>query len=363
MQAAAARAGFLTEKKTAMMKTTILASTLLLAVSTAAQAASPPSTWCAAGKPVRFAGLNWESASFLTELLREVFESGYGCTTDALPGNTVTMENALANNDIQVIAEEWIGRSDAWNQAAAAGKVVGLGKTLTGASEGWYVPDYLVNGDRKRGIAAAAPALKSVADLPRYAALFRDPESPDKGRFLNCPTGWTCEGVNSQKLKAYRLTTSYTNFRPGTGPALDAEVASAYRRGKPVLFYYWTPTALMGKYRFIKLQEPAYNEACFKTLADKDNPAPCASASPDAVIQTGASRAFHAADPVLVSVLQRFSVPIDRLNETLARQSTQKQDWRTLARAYIVRYPEQVKLWVPADIAGKVIAAAEKHQR
>ncbi|WP_205508360.1 glycine betaine ABC transporter substrate-binding protein, partial [Stenotrophomonas indicatrix] len=76
----------------------------------------------------------------------------------------------------------------------------------------------------QRGIEAKAPELRSVADLPRYKALFRDPEEPAKGRFYNCPTGWTCEIVNSQKLKAYRLQDSYTNFRTGTGPALDAAI-------------------------------------------------------------------------------------------------------------------------------------------
>lgn len=62
------------------------------------------------GKVV-FAGLNWESGMFTTDLLRYVLEKGYGCETDALPGNTVTMENALRQNDIQVTGEQWAGRS------------------------------------------------------------------------------------------------------------------------------------------------------------------------------------------------------------------------------------------------------------
>jgi glycine betaine/proline transport system substrate-binding protein len=37
------------------------------------------------------------------------------------------MENALSSNDIQVFAEEWVGRSEVWNKASAAGKVVGIG--------------------------------------------------------------------------------------------------------------------------------------------------------------------------------------------------------------------------------------------
>ena len=105
----------------------------LLAAAAGAQAEG----WCESGKAVKFAGLNWESGTLLTELMQFVLAKGYGCTTDSLPGNSITMEQALSTNDIQVFAEEWIGRSDAWNKAAAAGKVVGVGEPIVGAVEGW----------------------------------------------------------------------------------------------------------------------------------------------------------------------------------------------------------------------------------
>ena len=53
--------------------------------------------------------------------------------TDTLPGTTITLETALANNDIQVIGEEWAGRSPVWVKAEAEGKVVSLGDTVKGS--------------------------------------------------------------------------------------------------------------------------------------------------------------------------------------------------------------------------------------
>ncbi|SMC29266.1 glycine betaine/proline transport system substrate-binding protein [Andreprevotia lacus DSM 23236] len=325
---------------------------LLLACAGTAGAADAP--WCKAGKPVKLAGLNWESGALLTELIKTVLEQGYGCQTEIVPGTTVTLETALASNDIQVIAEEWVGRSEAWNKAAAEGKVKVAGKVIVGATEGWYVPDYVIKGDSKRGIAAAAPRLNSVADLPAYTALFKDEEEPARGRFLNCPTGWTCEGVNSQKLKAYGLQNSYVNFRPGTGAALDAEISSAYQRGKPILFYYWAPTALMGKYRFIKLQEPAYNEACFKTLANKDHPKPCGSAAPEALIQTALSKPLADADPALVAFFSRFNVPINVLNRALAHMADNKLDAAAEAKLFFAQQPKIWHNWLPADVAARI---------
>jgi glycine betaine/proline transport system substrate-binding protein len=328
---------------------------VLLACALPAQAQTK-SAWCDSGKPVRFAGVSWESGALLTELMRYVMEKGYGCKTDAIPGNSVTLEAALASNDIQVFAEEWIGRSDAWNDAAKAGKVKAVGRVIVGASEGWYVPHYVVHGDPERKIKPMAPDLKSVADLPKYKDLFKDDEEPGKGRFLNCPTGWTCEGVNSQKLKAYKLTDSYVNFRPGTGAALDAGISSAIQRGKPILFYYWNPTGLMGKYKFAQLQEPAYNEACFKTLADKDHKDPCGSGAPEALIQAGVSRAFHDADPVLMDVLSKFNVPLPLLNKTLSEMADKKQDAKTAAKDFLKANPAVWGKWVPTEVAAKVAA-------
>lgn len=337
----------------------LAAATLAAGFTGMAQQASAATTspWCSAGKPVKFAGIDWESGAFVTEVMRYVMEKGYGCQTDALPGNSVTMEAALGNNDIQVFGEEWVGRSDAWNNAFKAGKVKAVGNVFRGAVEGWFVPDYVVLGDPKKDIKPLAPGLKTVADLPKYKNLFRDEEEPSKGRFLNCPSGWTCEGVNTQKLKTYKLMADYVNFRPGTGAALDASIASAVKRRQPVLFYYWTPTAMMGKYKFVQLKEPAYNEACYKTLEDTKNPNPCPSASPEATVQAGVSSVFHKADPVLVSMLSKFNIPLPLLNSTLADMVEKKAEPKAMAVPFLKAHPEIWKQWVPADVATKISAS------
>ncbi|MNQ46802.1 Glycine betaine-binding periplasmic protein precursor [compost metagenome] len=306
----------------------------LLAGAASAQAAG----WCESGKPVKFAGLNWESGMLLTDLLQFVLKNGYGCETDSLPGNSITMEQALGNNDIQIFAEEWIGRSDAWNKAAAAGKVVGVGAPIVGATEGWYVPRYVIAGDTKRGIEAKAPQLKAIADLGQYAELFRDPEEPGKGRFYNCPAGWTCELDNSEMLKSYGLEEKFTNFRPGTGPALDAAVLSSYRRGEPILFYYWSPTPLMGQAELVKLEE--------KPGVDKS-----------VTIQVGLSKTFHDEAPELVAVLNKVNLPIDLLNQNLAKMAKEKMDSADLAKVFLKEHPEVWHAWVSEDAAKKIDAA------
>ncbi|MGE7956407.1 ABC transporter substrate-binding protein [Pseudomonas sp. NPDC089530] len=307
--------------------------------------------------PIHFGDITWESGSLITEVLRLIVEKGYGYPTETLPGSTVSLEAALARNDIQVIGEEWAGRSPAWVKAEAEGKVFGLGDTVKGATEGWWVPEYVIKGDAERGIEPLAPELKSVDDLARYKAVFSDPEDPGRGRFLNSPSGWTSEIVNSQKLKAYGLSDSFVNFRTGSGAALDAEVSSSIRRGKPVLFYYWSPTPLLGKFKLVKLEEPAFDAEAWKTLADAGNPHPRGTRSLPAHLAIGVSAPFKAQYPELVSFFEKVDLPIDLLNRTLGRMSETRQPPRQVAEAFLREQPQVWQGWVPSEIASRVSAA------
>ncbi|WP_313614943.1 glycine betaine ABC transporter substrate-binding protein, partial [Agrobacterium sp.] len=125
------------------LKYTLAAAAMILGGSVGLAQAS----CCGDSKTVTFAGIDWESGSFITEVMKTILEKGYDCKVDFIPGNSVTLGQATANNDVQIFAEEWIGRSDVWNAAAAAGKVKSIGKTFVGASKGWFVPEYLVKGD------------------------------------------------------------------------------------------------------------------------------------------------------------------------------------------------------------------------
>ena len=316
---------------TAFPRRSLLAAGLSLGLLAAGTAQAD--SWCAS-KPVKFAGVNWESGMLLTELMGFVLQHGYDCKVDSIPGNSITLEQALGNNDIQVFAEEWIRRSEAWNKAAAAGKVVGVGAPIEGATEGWYVPRYLVEGE-----GAKAPKLKNIADLGQYAELFRDPEEPGKGRFYNCPAGWTCELENTQMLQSYGLSDKYTNFRPGTGPALDAAIVSATKRKQPILTYYWSPTPLLGRVDMVQLK-PRDGEA--KRIQ----------------VQAGLSKPFHDGAPELVAVLSRVNVPIELLNRTLAEQADAKQDAPAAAKALLKAHPELWQAWVTDAAARSKIQAA-----
>jgi glycine betaine/proline transport system substrate-binding protein len=315
--------------------------------------------YCESGRTVTFAGITWESGAFITEVMKTILAKGYGCKVDTITGNSVMLEQALANDDVQIFAEEWIGRSDAWNKAAAEGKVKAIGHPFKGASEGWYVPDYVVNGDAAKGVAPLAPGLRKVEDLkdPKYVALFKDAEEPARGRFLNCPSGWTCEGINTAKLEAYGLDRNYVNFRPGTGTALDAAIVSAYKQRQPILFYYWSPTAIMGKFNLVKLEEPPYSDACWATLTTKEVKTRQGCAFPEATVQYGVSSGFAKAAPELIALLERATFPLAEVNASLAAMADEKVEAPKAAMDFLKTKEAVWGRWVSDEARAKINAA------
>jgi ABC-type proline/glycine betaine transport system permease subunit/ABC-type proline/glycine betaine transport system substrate-binding protein len=315
--------------------------------------------YCGSGRAVALAGVNWESGEFITAVTREILERGFGCRTETIPGNTVTLEQAVANNDVQIFTEEWVSRSDVWKDAAAKGLVRGVGHPFVGAVEGWYVPLYMVRGDPARQIRPTAPGLTSVAQLgdPKYVAVFSDPEQPGRGRFLNCPSGWTCEGVNTAKLHAYGLESRYVDFRPGTGPAMDAAITSAYAQGQPLLFYYWSPSAIAGKLALFRLEEPPYTVACYKDLTSSNGAHRQGCAAPTPNIVYGVSSKFAADAPVIIAALDRMTFPLAVLNANLVARAEAQRDARAQAVLFLEQRPDVWTSWVTPAVAGRIAAS------
>lgn len=330
-----------------------LCATLILAVlctgTTAARAQA-----CEVDHKVVFAGLDYDSNAFHTALARHIIEHGYGCATDQQPGALVPLHNAMARGDVHLIMEVWKSNEpESWTAGVAAGQLVEVGTNFPDAIQGWFIPRYLVEGS-----AARAPDLRSVSDLPRYKDVFRDPEEPAKGRFLNCIAGWQCEVVNTKKLHAYGLTEHYTNFRPGTGAALAAAVESAIKRRRPVLFYYWGPTWLLGKLGddLIMLEEPPFDAAKWAALNALEDPshATDATAYPVVEVVIGANAGFISRAPQLHAFLTRYETTGQQVSEALAYMQDNDATPEAAALDFLRRRTDIWSGWLPPEVAERV---------
>ncbi|MGP4972382.1 glycine betaine ABC transporter substrate-binding protein [Psychrobacter alimentarius] len=303
----------------------------------------PISASAACESPIKFGALTWESGQFISGVLKYIAEDGYDCTIEEVPGAGPALETALSQDDIQIIGEQWVGRSPIMEQAIEENKVEVIGDTLKGgATQGWYVPKYVLEEN---------PGLRSYQDLPKYAELFKDPENPSKSRFMNCPSGWTCEIFNTRLLKNTGLDSTFNNAHPGTGAALDAEIASAFEQHKPLLFYYWQPTGLMAKYDFAPLAFPAHNDACWQDLLRVDGTADCVSGFPVSPLGIAVSTPFLESNPELAEVFKQVQFTSDELNGAILEMSENKRSGEEQALVFLRENPNVWQQWVSEEAA------------
>ena len=303
----------------------------------------PVSASAACESPIKFGALTWESGQFTSGVLKYIAEDGYGCTVEEVPGAGPALETALSQNDIQIIGEQWIGRSPIMEDAIEQNKVAVIGDTIKGgATQGWYVPKYVLEEN---------PGLRSYQDLPKYAQLFKDPEDPSKSRFMNCPSGWTCEIFNTRLLKNTGLDSIFNNAHPGTGAALDAEIASAFEQHKPLLFYYWQPTGLMAKYDFAALEFPDHKDACWQDLLLADGTSDCVSGFPVSPLGIAVSTPFIESNPELAEVFKKVQFTPDELNGAILEMSETKRSGDEQALAFLRDNPNVWKGWLSEDAA------------
>ncbi|MFP8967909.1 ABC transporter substrate-binding protein [Pokkaliibacter sp. CJK22405] len=316
---------------------------------------------CEVDHPVRLTGMSWSSNLFMAEVAKDIIEKGYDCEAERMPGETIAMLTALIRGDVDLMPEMWMNTMQTlWDKGTKQGKVEEFGDTYAKGgvdAEAWYVPRYVVEGDKERGIKAVAPDLKSVEDLAKYSEVFKDPEEPEKGRFYNCPTGWNCEVVNTNKLVGYGLDKNFTNFRPGTGAALKAAIATNYKRGKPVVFYYWGPTSVLGKYDLVRLKEPAYDKAVFDQLIKPDANPSKATAYPKSIILKAANTDFAKSAPKLMEFWKKFNLSNDVINQQLAYMDDNNVEAADAAEKFMKEHEELWSQWVPADVATKIKAS------
>jgi glycine betaine/proline transport system substrate-binding protein len=331
-----------------IMRNLVFAGTLALAA-TAAQAQAAPRA-CDIDRPVKIAGLDWDSNRFHVAVTAYILEHGYGCRSETLPGSTIPLLTGLARGDLDIMLEVWKEQlTAAWEKAEKTGKVRLLGVNFPDAVQGWFVPRYLVEGDDAPG-----KGLAHVDDLPRYKQLFRDPEEPSKGRFYNCKLGWDCETINTKKLAVYGLDDHFTNFRPGSGAALAAAIASAYKRHKPILYYYWSPSWIMAKYDGVMLGELPYDAEVWAAMKAEKAPTR-ATAYPLVTVYTGANTAFLAKAPAIGAFLKAYRTTNALVSRSLLYMQEHKGAGAKGAALHFLRNNEDVwTKWVPADVAAAV---------
>ncbi|WP_438391910.1 glycine betaine ABC transporter substrate-binding protein [Caballeronia sp. DA-9] len=305
---------------------------------------------CPAGGPIQIADMSWTSASMLAHVESTIIEKGYGCKTELIPGDTVpTITTMIKQGRPQIAPEFWGSNAQQiLEDGKRSGAISVAGNTYTsGGIDAWWVPQYVVNDH---------PDIKSVQDLLRHSDLFQPPGS-DKGRFYTSLPGWATETRSANLFKAYGLDAKFDIYSPGSTAALDAAIASAYERKKPIFFYYWGPSAVLGKYKMVRLQMKPYdpvNDSC-NGQPNCQNPVP--TSFPPAAVNTVVAASLKTASPEIYAFLAKVTIDNDVVNQMLAWGQDQKADPVQVADQFLKTQQPVWTRWVSKNVADQVISS------
>jgi len=280
-----------------------------------------------------FGDVSWDSVQVHNRIAAFIIENGFdGYVADFVPGDTMPVINGIIQGDIDVDMESWHSNvPEIYKKGIDSGNLVDLGKNMPDAPQGWWVPRYLVEGPD-----AKAPGLKSVADLPKYASLFTDPEDPDKGIIYGGVAGWGQLAVSEKYFEENKLGDKFNLGVAGSGTALAGTMVGAYEKKEAWCGYYWAPTAVLGKLDMIRLEGSEYPAADVNILVNKS------------MLEKA---------PDVVEFLKKYSTTVADNNEFLARMDD--EDWSTEETAHwFIKNKENVwTKWVSPEVAAKVKAA------
>lgn len=294
-----------------------------------------------AAERVTMADFSFESSQLHNRIVGFLLKEGYGLKPDYLFSSSMPAFMGLDRGDVDLILDSWVDNIPDWlADVRAKGTVFEAGKVCPDAPQGWYVPAYLVKGDPERGIEPLAPDLKTVDDLKKYWDLFKDRENPKKGRFYNAPSAWKCHVINLEKIKAYGLDETYESFDPGSHTAQMTEILSAFKRGKPILFYHWEPTTLMGMVDAIQLKEPPFDPDHWGEGKDYG----CAYQATRVMKLANAKWADK--HPEEIKLICTYTLPLTTINKMLARMDSEKLEADEVALLFLKENPDLWKSWV-----------------
>jgi len=307
-----------------------------------------------AKKPtIRIVDTQFESGWINNAIAKFVIEKGYGYPVETVEVTTVVGQASLAKGDLDLNMELWQQNNINWyNEETAKGNLINLGVTYEGGPQFFIIPQWVANQYN----------IKTVEDMkrPEVVQLFRDPEDPKKGAFINCIIGWNCDANNRAKFKAYGLDQFYNLISPGTGAALDAALAGAQTKKAPVFGYYWSPTSLMGAYDWYILEEPRYTGECWAEVIrgsdDRSYTPKQACAYETLPVEKGIHKGMLTKAPDVVEMLRKMNVGLEPLNRTAAWavENDIQGHWDKAAGYYLKTYEERWTQWMPADNVEKV---------
>lgn len=287
--------------------------------------------------------MDWASSQVVTAVAAFLMEQGYGCNVQQVPSSTVPALTSLAETgEPDILTEVWANSTPAYEGLLAEGKLVELTHVLSdGGVEGWWIPQYLA---------------ESNPELTTWEGIMANPAAVG-GKFHDCPSGWACDIINNNNLKAAGAEAGgLERFQHGSGETLQTSIAAAYADQAPWFGYYWAPTAVLGKYPMVQVKVPEYNAEGHTCNGSADCANPVFSAYPTAKVVTAVSGAFMEREPEVAELLKNVAFTNAQMGEVLAWRLDNNASNEEAAVYFLTNYKDVWADWLNDGAKAKLSA-------
>ena len=225
-------------KRETQMKLKMLTATAAFALSLGATSAT-----ASCGK-VSITEMDWASSAVVTAVANFLMTQGYGCDVQVVPSSTVPALTSLAETgEPDILTEVWANSTPSYEPLLAEGKLVELTNVLSdGGVEAWWIPAYLA---------------ESNPELTTWDGIMANPAAVG-GKFHDCPSGWACDIINNNNLKAAGAEAGgLERFQHGSGETLQTSIAALMVKMDfhPLFFrnssHFFSKTTVHGSYQTI----------------------------------------------------------------------------------------------------------------
>ncbi len=278
----------------------------------------------------------WTASALNVQVAAQLVESQLGYPTEVITiDENEAMFTGLADGTLDAVLEIWpSGVTDSEQAFFDDGTVENLGGLGAIGKIGWFVPQYVLD-ERPEMANWEGLMTQDAADY------FATADTGDKGRFLGTDPSYSqYDGLIIENL-GMPFEVIFSGSEAATVAELDARSAT----GDPVLMYWWTPTAAVGKYSLVNVELPAFTPECGASGAAADADVACD--YPEDEIFKAVSAMLKDKAPDVYTFLDNFTITNADQLEMLPPAEIDGEDVEDVAADWITAHEDTWKTWLP----------------
>lgn len=291
----------------------------------------------AGGKKVHISEQNWTGSTVICQVMKYVLENKLDVPVKISQLNGAATWAGMHKGDVDVF-------SDIWETAEIAGiekyveqkKSCEVTLSYSKAPQGWFIPQYVVE---KYGI-------KTIEDLKGKEKLF-DIDKDGKGDMWIGPTSWKVNEINKIRIR--------DNGLEFTGVGVEqwawlATLKAAYKKERPVIFYYWEPEYLFTQYDLHLIEESPFDKAKWVYVQKHPEKSKITCGFEPSDVWVGYTKKLKEKQPKAYQFFKNWNIPIKEVDNLISMVTDlpgqTKMSAPEAAKKWSEEHPEIVNSWL-----------------